>query len=118
VARPLGVTIIGVIAFIGGLFGLLGAVTALSGTVTEPPIIGVVVLIFGIFGLALGWGFLSGKSWAWTLGVLIYILSLPLGVSEVLLGGAGSFGGAVRVVVGVLILYYLTRPHVKAFFGK
>ncbi len=50
--------------------------------------------------------------------VLTYVLSLPLGVWEITLGGTGSFGGAVRVVVGLLILYYLTRPHVKAFFGK
>ena len=50
--------------------------------------------------------------------MLIYVLSLPLGAAEVILGGTGSFGGVVRVVVGLLILYYLTRPHVKAFFGK
>jgi len=104
--------------FVGGLFGLLGGATALSGAAPEPPILGVVVLIFAIFGLALGWGFLTGKGWAWMIGVLTYLLSLPLGVPEIALGGVGSFGGAVRVVVGILILYYLTRPHVKAFFGK
>jgi hypothetical protein len=56
--------------------------------------------------------------WAWTLGLLIYVLSLPLGAWEIALGGTGRFGGVVRVVVGLLILYCLTRQHVKAFFGK
>jgi hypothetical protein len=117
-SRPLGVTIIGVIAFIGGLFGLVGGASVISGAAPEPLILGVVVVIFAFLGLALGIGFLRGKGWAWTLGVLIYVLSLPLGAAEVTLGGTGSFGGVVRVVVGLLILYYLTRPHVKAFFGK
>jgi hypothetical protein len=114
--RPLGVTIIGVVAFVGGIFGLLGAFAAISGA--EPFILGVVVLIFAALGLALGAGFLRGMGWAWSLGVLIYVLSLPLGAWEITLGGTGSFGGVVRVVVGLLIIYYLTRPHVKAFFGK
>lgn len=116
--RPLGVTIMGVIALIGGLFGLVGGATALSGMAPEPPILGVIVIVFAIFGLLLGYGFLTGKGWAWTIGVLIYVLSIPLGLAEIALGGTGSFGGAVRVVIGILILYYLTRRHVKIFFGK
>ncbi len=114
--RPLGVTIIGVVALLGGILGLLGAFAALSGA--EPFILGVVVLLFAVFGLALGVGFLRGFGWAWMLGVLIYVLSIPLGIWEITLGGAGSFGGVVRVVVGLLIPYYLTRPHVKVFFGR
>ncbi len=114
-SRPLGVTVIGAIAVVGGLFGILGGLTALSGA--EPAILGAVVLVFAFFGFLLGWGFLAGRGWAWALGILVYVLSLPLGLAEISLGGAGSFGGGVRVVLGLLILYYLMRPHVKAFFG-
>jgi hypothetical protein len=31
---------------------------------------------------------------------------------------AGTAGSIVGLILQVLILYYLTRPHVKAFFGK
>ncbi len=66
--RPLGVTIIGAVALVGGIFGLLGAFAAISGAAPEPFILGVVVLIFAILGLALGVGFLRGMGWAWSLG--------------------------------------------------
>ena len=111
-------TVIGVVAFIGGVFGLFGGFVALSGIASEPVALGVIVVAFGMLGLAMGAGFLGGKGWAWKLGIIVYVLSLPLGVWEIALGGSGSVGGVVRVVLGLLILYYLTRTHVKVFFGK
>ncbi len=116
--RPLGVTIFAIIAFVGGIFGLLGGAMILSGTTPEPLWLGYVVIIFAILGLALGFGFVTGKGWAWMAGLVIYILSIPLGLYEIYLGGAGVVGGIIRVVVGLIIIYYLMRPHVKMFFGR
>ena len=117
-ARPLGVTIFAIIAFIGGIFGLLGGAMVLSGTTPEPLWLGYIVIIFAILGLALGFGFFRGMGWAWMAGLGIYILSLPLGLYEISLGGAGLIGGIIRVVVGLIVIYYLMRPQVKAFFGR
>ena len=117
-ARPLGVTIFAVIAFVGGIFGLLGGAMVLSGSTPEPLWLGYVVIIFAVLGLALGYGFFQGRSWAWMAGLIIYILSVPLGVYEISLGGAGIIGGIIRVVVGLIVVYYLMRPQVKAFFGR
>jgi uncharacterized membrane protein (DUF2068 family) len=113
-----GVTVIGVVAFLGGIFGLLGGFAAVSGFASEPLALGVVVVVFGVLGIVLGVGFLRGYPWAWKLGLIVYVLSLPLGAFEVTLGGSGSVGGVIRVVVGLAIIYYLMRPHVKAFFRK
>ncbi len=114
----MGVTVIAIVALLGGIFGLLGGFASVSGFASEPLALGVVVIVFGILGLALGVGFLRGYPWAWGLGLVVYVLSLPLGASEVTLGGSGSVGGVIRVVVGLAIIYYLMRPHVKAFFRK
>ena len=116
--RPLGVTIFAVIAFVGGIFGLLGGAMVLTGSTPEPLWLGYIVIIFAIIGLALGFGFFKGMSWAWMTGLIIYILSIPLGLYEISLGGAGTIGGAIRVVVGIIVIYYLMRPQVKAFFGR
>ena len=53
--------------------------------------------LFILSALILPYGFLKGKKWAWTLGGTLFVLSLP---------------------VGLPFLYYLTRPHVKTYFGK
>ncbi len=77
-SRPTGVTVLAAVAFVGGIFGLLGGAQALSAASTESLVLGAVVVVFGILGLALGVGFLGGRRWAWTIGVIVYILSLPL----------------------------------------
>ncbi len=114
----MGVTLSAVIAFVGGIFGLLGGAMVVSGSTSEPLWLGYIVIIFAILGLALGYGFFTGMGWAWMTGLTIYILSIPLGLYEITLGGAGLIGGIIRVVVGLLIIYYLMRPQVKAFFGQ
>jgi hypothetical protein len=77
--------------------------------------IGAIVLILGILYLAVAVGFLGGKGWAWTLAIIGYIIGIIISVAEIALGAVTSAFG---LVIGILILYYLTRPHVKAFFGK
>ena len=60
-------------------------------------------------------GYFGGKGWAWTLGIVVTILSVILDVVQIAFGAISNVFG---LVIGILILYYLTRPHVKAFFGK
>jgi hypothetical protein len=79
-------------------------------------IIGAVVLFFSIIWLATGAGFLHGRGWSWTLGMIFSILSLLGAIGALTIGLiTGGVGG---LVFWGLMLYYLTRTHVKAFFGK
>ena len=118
-ARPLGVTIIAIIAAVGGIFSLFGGAMVLSGNASGPLTLAYVVILFGILGLALGAGFFIGAKWAWMAGIIIYIISIGLGIAEVLYGGSvGGVGGIIRVLAGVVIPIYLTRKNPKAFFGK
>ena len=117
--RPLGVTIIAIVAALGGIFSLFGGAMVLSGSASGPLVLAYVVILFGILGLALGAGFFTGAKWAWMAGVVIYIISIGLGIAEVLYGGSvGGVGGVIRVLAGVVIPIYLTRKNPKAFFGK
>ncbi len=115
----MGVTIIAIVAAAGGLLSLFGGASVLSGMASGPFALAIIVIIFGILGLALGAGFYAGARWAWMAGIIIYIISIGLGIDEIIYGGqVGLIGGIIRTIAGIVIPIYLTRPKPKAFFGK
>src|SRR3989449_5377160 len=128
-SRPVGITILAVLEILMGIVGLLGSLviigfSALFATLpTVGPLVGAiglviggVVLFFSIIWLATGVGFLHGRGWSWTLGMIFSILSLLGAIGALTIGLiTGGVGG---LVFWGLMLYYLTRTHVKAFFGK
>ena len=58
---------------------------------------------------------MGGKGWAWTLGIIIFVLSMISNLIQVVFG---NYSSAIGVVIDLGIIYYITRPHVKAYFGK
>ena len=117
--RPVGVAIIAIVAAAGGLLSLFGGASVLAGMASGPFALAIIVIIFGILGLALGAGFYTGARWAWMAGIIIYVISIGLGISEIVYGGnVGFIGGMIRTIAGIVIPVYLTRPGPKSFFGK
>lgn len=117
--RPVGVAIIAIVAAAGGLLSLFGGAQVLSGMASGPLALAYIVIIFGFLGLALGFGFYTGAKWAWMAGIVIYIISIGLGIAEIIYGGqVGLIGGIIRTLAGIVIPIYLTRPGPKSFFGK
>jgi hypothetical protein len=127
-SRPFGVTLIAILAILVGIAGLFGslAIFALSAVVASTGvfglaaggigmIIGSVVLFFSLIWLLVGWGFATGKGWAWIVGMIVTVLSLIFAVGTFVVSAGG---GILGVLVWGVMLYYLTRPGVKAFFGK
>ncbi len=78
-------------------------------------IFGALLLILGLLNLVLGIGFLGGKGWAWTLGIIVAVLNIVIDIPSIYFFGPGSVFG---LIIAIIILYYLTRTRVKAFFGK
>ena len=117
--RPVGVIIIAAIAAAGGLLSLFGAASVFSGNATGPTWLAIVVVIFGVLGLALGVGFYTGAHWAWIGGIVIYVISILLGILEILYGGTiGGIGGVTRIIAGIVIPLYLMRADPKSFFHR
>lgn len=133
--RPLGVTILAILALLSGLWGALkslvilgvgGAVAALisAGSPIAGAAVGIVAIAFGItglvlsaFSLGLGIGAWRLKSWAWNLGVATEIGALIWSLLVAL--GPGSLRGQFSAIaVASVILYYLTTPEVKRAFGR
>jgi hypothetical protein len=116
----MGVTILAVLAAIGGVLGLLASLPALSLGFSLGGLLGPLILlglVLSIAQLAFAYGAWTLQPWAWTLGVVLYginiVLSIVTGLS---LNGLGS--QIFSIVISGIIIYYLMTPEVKRAFGR
>src|SRR5215208_4467092 len=87
--RPIGVTIIAILTIIGGIGFLASGIAAV---VAAPFLSDMEALSAGI-GAAL----------------------IALGIASIAIGNIGAI---FHIIINAIVVYYLYRPHVKAFFGK
>ena len=135
--RPTGVTIIAILIIIGGILLLLAGIGGVAvGSLFISQIIGLgfviigaIILAVGIGYLAVSYGLLKGKRWAWTITVVLLFIGIVINVVSIIFGSfainmdISSFltvnsGNIAGLIISVIILYYLYRPHVKSYFGK
>jgi magnesium-transporting ATPase (P-type) len=95
-------------------------------------VIGAIVFAVGIGYSVVSYGLLKGKGWAWIITVILTIIAIAVqivsGVTASMFNASfiddtNSFvTGIIAQIVGIaingVILYYLYRPNVKAFFGR
>jgi len=122
------VTILAVLAIIGGVLGILSALLLMLGGAAASTVdagIGGSALIYGILSLAISVAYLAFgigawglKPWAWSLGIIIAGASIVLSIISVLLGWNTITGVILNVIISGVILYYLFTPGVKAAFGR
>ncbi len=126
--RPTGVTILAILAIIGGVLGLcgslslfgLGGLAAVSGEVSTGAMTGLyggLGLVSSLIYLAFGVGAWLLKPWAWILGVIAAGLSVVSNVLS-LVGGGTLIAAVIGLIIPVVILWYLFRPEIKAAFGR
>jgi len=129
--RPRGVTIIAILIVIAGILTLLVGIGSFAiGPVTGVGLVflgfGALSLAVGLAYLAMGYGLWNGKGWAWTIstivliiGIIVNIISLPRTIARVYSNtGSNLSGDIVSIGISAFIVYYLYRPHVKAYFGR
>ena len=134
--RPTGVTVVAILEVLGGISGLAvgnivmsifammseagGGVTGrvVSGFgilggffATVGGLIGGILFIAGITDFFIAYGLLKGSYWAWTLCLVFAIIGIALGIVLLPIG-------IISIIADAVIAYYLTKPHVKQFFGK
>ena len=107
--RPLGVTIVAVLTAIGGLI-FLG-----SGLVLLIVGIGVILLALGIAYLVMAYGLWNGRGWAWTITLILSVIGIVVAIASIV---AGNVSAIISIIIHAVVIYYLYRPNVKAFFGK
>lgn len=142
--RPFGVTLLAILEILVGIIYLFGALGSflLAAVIDVQEIIdqlgqefpmeiveaipsffaivGIALLIMAILWFVVAYGYLKGRGWAWTLSVVLLVISILFSVVSGIL--TFSLGGLASMLVGiaipVIVLVYLFQPKVKAWFGK
>jgi len=135
--RPTGVTIIAILAIVGGIFSIVGGLglTFLGGVLGGAgaaageagggmfggllALFGIGTLGIGVAEVIVGWGLWGLKPWAWMVAVILFIANIALTVLTAL--GANSLislSTLIGVAIPAIILYYLMTPPVKTAFGR
>jgi hypothetical protein len=77
---------------------------------------GAVLVALAIVSFVVAYGLLKGRGWAWTVTLILSIISIVW--NAITIATAANFGGIISIIISAVIIYYLYRPHVKAYFGK
>jgi hypothetical protein len=94
--------------------------------------VGGVLLAIGIGYIVMSYGLIKGKGWAWTITIILIIIGIVIQIVSTSVGSvfttsslhnannvsSGIVGSIIGIAINIVILYYLYRPHVKAYFGK
>lgn len=112
--RPIGITILAILAIIGGILSILAGIAQLAPGAMA---FGVVSLVLGVLYLVYGFGLWQLKGWAWLLAVVVNALSVINFVVQVISDGFAP-GRIVSLVISVLILVYLFSASVRKAFGR
>ena len=154
--RPTGVTIIAILAIISGILLLFGGLSLIgtgalfsigpADSSNNPNglesmgsffgmaflLLGAILLAIGIGYLVMSYGLLKGKGWAWTITIILTVISIVIQIvsgitnslivasisNEVTSIMSGLLVQIIGISIDIIILWYLYRSHVKAFFGK
>jgi len=121
--RPRGVTILAVFFIINGAFMLVyttgfessALFESFSQISTIEEGLDAFSYISYFVGFAVAGAMLSGKGWGRTIAIILSAIGLIILVTFAIFGdGSGWFG----IIINAIVLWYLRKPHVKAYFGQ
>jgi hypothetical protein len=99
-------------------------------------ILGALFLAMGIAYLIMFYGLLKGRGWAWLVTIILLIVGIVIQIVSTTSGGVFNASvirkdeinnrsiiseitvSIITIAINMLIIYYLFRPHVRAYFGK
>ena len=113
--RPLGVTVVALLAAVGGILGVIGGLQ-LIGLGGAFGVWGFILLAMSIADLVVAWGCWMLLPWAWTLGVVVVVVQFGLALLNLVNGNIVN--GIISLVVNGGVLYYLDTPDVRRVFGR
>ena len=117
--RPTGIALLVSLEFISGISAL--GMTFYLLTLTYFPGNSVTYFsLFGVTSLILAYGLWIGKRWARTITLTLSIVNILLWLSNILgiltISPSSFLTSIINIVLSVVIIYYLTRPHIKDYF--
>jgi phage-related minor tail protein len=117
--RPLGVTLVAIIAWVSGLFQIIASIVVIFAGlfITWPAIVGWFSLVVGIVTLLVGVGLWRGNPTARTIAAIVFTVTIILEVISIFAGDNvwSAIGGMILPAIGLILLY--TRS-AREYFGS
>lgn len=117
--RPLGVTLVAIIAWISGFLQILGSIfVIIAGLfITWPAILGWISLIIGAVTLGVGVGLWRGNSTARTIAIVVFVITIVLQAIGLFNGATlwSVIGGSLLSIIGLILL---STRDARAYFGR
>lgn len=117
--RPLGVTLVAIVAWLTGFLQVIGSVIVIITThfVTWPAVVGWISLVIGAVTLAVGIGLWRGNPTARTIATIAFVINIVFEVIGMFTGESlwSAILGSALSIIGLILLY--TR-HAREYFGS
>ena len=124
--RPTGITVLGILHLIGGTISLIiatmgAAMLGVSGNMGYMSTMAagfgsVFLIIFGILAtieFVIAGALFSGKPWGRMIVIVLSIIGLIIGLVSIV----GNPYSVPSIILDAIVLWYMWRPHVIAYFG-
>ena len=121
IARPMGVTLVGVIIVIDGLLGVLLGVLGLFNLndAVGAGIWGVLVsMVIGIIYLLVAKGIFDGNRISRLIVAILTVINLLKGISYLFAGREIIVNGLIDIIVALIVLYLLYGGKARVFFAS
>ncbi len=125
--RPAGVTVIGVLAYIGGVFDIVGGsmllVLATGAALVSNPLPGglltaITIIVSGVIVLVVAGGLLRGSRLSRIILTIVRGVSIVSQILAITSGGLALFVGIVSVLISAIVLSWLWTPRANAYFSR
>lgn len=126
--RPTGITVLGILQIVAGALLTIFAVMVgtMSGMMGDFSYFGAMASVVGgaitavlavlaAFSFLIASALFSGKKWGRTIVIVFSVVNLVMEAASMTVGNVFSIGG---MVLNVIVLYYMWRPHVISYFVK
>ena len=117
--RPLGVTLVAIIAWLSGFLQIIGSIfVIIAGVfVTWPAILGWISLVIGVITLIVGVGLWRGNPTARTIATIVFVINIVLEVVGMFNGESlwSAITGSALSIICLILLY--TRD-ARQYFGS
>lgn len=124
--RPRGVTVIGVVAYVGGVVDIVGGsmllVLATGAALLANPVPGglltaITVIVAGVIVVAVADGLMRGRGIARWIVTVVRGVSLIMQVIALTAGGVALVVGIISVLISAIVLSWLWTPAARAYFS-
>ena len=117
--RPLGVTIVSIIAWLSGAFQIIWSIFQILGgfLITWQAILGWIGLVIGLITLGVGVGLWRGSSTARTIAAIVFALTIALEIISIF-GDGNIFGAIIGSVLPLIGLGLLYTGSANRYFGS